>query len=67
VVSGDMIDRTITVRLLERSNPDAVAERRAVAALPTIQEFANAIACAVVAEPSRDGRSIYVGGPDYLR
>jgi NAD(P)-dependent dehydrogenase (short-subunit alcohol dehydrogenase family) len=67
VVSGDMIDGTITVRLLERSNPDAVAQRRAVAALPTIQEFANAIAAAVVAEPSRDGQSIYVGGPDYLR
>jgi NAD(P)-dependent dehydrogenase (short-subunit alcohol dehydrogenase family) len=31
VVSGDMIDGTVTVRLLERRDPDAVAARRAVA------------------------------------
>jgi 3-oxoacyl-[acyl-carrier protein] reductase len=66
VVSGDMVDETIVVRLLERSNPDAVAARRAVAPLPTVSEFASAIVRAV-ADPCEDGQTIYVGGPDYLR
>ena len=66
VVSGDMIDGTSTVRLLERWNPDAVAARRAVAPLPTVSEFASAIVRATQ-EPDQDRRTIYVGGQDYLR
>ena len=66
VVSGDMIDGTITVRLLERWNPDAVAARRAVAPLPTVSEFASAIVRATQ-EPDQDRETIYVGGQDYLR
>jgi 3-oxoacyl-[acyl-carrier protein] reductase len=65
VVSGDMVDGTIVVRLLERANPDAVAIRRAVGPLPTIPEFASAIVRAI-AEPCQNGQTIYVGGPDYL-
>lgn len=64
VVSGDMIDGTTTVRLLERRDPDAVAARRAAAPLPTVSEFACAIVGAV--EHDHDGETIYVGGPDYL-
>jgi NAD(P)-dependent dehydrogenase (short-subunit alcohol dehydrogenase family) len=66
VVSGDMIDGTITVRLLERSDPDAVAARRAAGPLPAIAEFAAAIVRAV-REPGMDGETIHVGGQDYLR
>lgn len=66
VVSGDMIDGTITVRLLERRDPDAVAARRAVTPLPTIPEFAGAIVRATQ-EPDIDGQTIYVGGQDYLQ
>lgn len=65
VVSGDMIDGTIIVRLLERRDPDATAARRAAAGkLPTIAEFANAIVHAVI-DTSPD-ETIYVGGHDYL-
>jgi 3-oxoacyl-[acyl-carrier protein] reductase len=66
VVSGDMIDGTVTVRLLERRDPDAVAARRAAARLPTIPEFANAIVRATQ-ETDSDGQTLYVGGPDYLQ
>lgn len=65
VVSGDMIDGTIIVRLLEQQQPGATAARRAAAGhLPTITEFAQAIADAV-SDPS-PGETIYVGGLDYL-
>lgn len=63
VVSGDMIDGTIIVRLLERRNPTAVDERRAHGPLPTVTEFASAIAGAVESgAPS--GHTTYVGGTD---
>ena len=65
VVSGDMIEERIMVRLFERRDPDAVAARRAVAPLPTVSEFARAIVRAIQ-EPVQDGQTIYVGGPDYL-
>jgi len=65
VVSGDMIDGTIIVRLLERRDPSAVDVRRSVAPLPTVQQFATAIADAVT---GLDRRAIvYVGGSDYLQ
>ncbi|WP_435825026.1 SDR family oxidoreductase [Nocardia niwae] len=65
VVSGDMIDGTIIVQLLERRNPDAVAARRAQGDLPTVTEFATAVAAATtaLAEP---GHTTYIGGRDYL-
>ena len=66
VVSGDMIDGTITVRLLERRDPAAVAARRAAGRLPTIPEFACAVVRATQ-ESDRDGQTIYVGGQDYLQ
>jgi uncharacterized protein YbjT (DUF2867 family) len=65
VVSGDMIDGTITVRLFERRDPDAVVARRAVAPLPTVAEFARAIVRGIQA-PVQGDQTIYVGGPDYL-
>ena len=65
VVSGDMIEGTPTVRMLERVNPDAVAARRSSAPLPTVTEFAGAIVRAVN-DPACDGRTVYVGGSDLL-
>jgi hypothetical protein len=46
VVSGDMIDGTIVVRLLERRDPSAVADRRLHGDLPTVDEFAGGIVAA---------------------
>lgn len=65
VVSGDMIDGTIIVRLLQRRNPAAVADRLEHGALPTVDEFAAAVADATTAE-LRSGDTVYVGGSDYL-
>ncbi|MFI6999483.1 SDR family oxidoreductase [Nocardia sp. NPDC050175] len=64
-VSGDMIDGTIIVQLLERRNPAAVAARRTQATLPTVAEFATAVADATTS-PAESGDTTYVGGPDYL-
>jgi NAD(P)-dependent dehydrogenase (short-subunit alcohol dehydrogenase family) len=45
VVSGDMIEGTITPKLLERMNKGTIESRRSqVVALPTVEEFAQAIA-----------------------
>ncbi|OOK65422.1 hypothetical protein BZL29_7778 [Mycobacterium kansasii] len=65
VVSGDMIDGTIIVRLLQRRDPDAVEARRAHGPLPTLDEFAAAIAAAAL-NPTPADDTIYVGGDDYL-
>lgn len=66
VVSGDMIDGKIIVRLLQRRDPDAVETRRAHGPLPTLDEFAAAIAAAALGRASTED-TIYVGGRDYLR
>lgn len=66
VVSGDMIEGTIVVTLLERRNPDAVAARTAHGSLPTIAEFASAVVDAIVEPIAEAGHTVYVGGADYL-
>ena len=49
VVSGDMIEGTITATLLERANPGVIAERRSNAGkLYNVGEFAAEVAAAVV-------------------
>lgn len=65
VVSGDMIDGTIIVRLLARRDPDAVAARRVHGDLPTVEEFAGAVATAAL-DPVASRDTVYVGGADYL-
>lgn len=64
VVSGDMIDGTIIVRLLHRRDPSAVDARRAHGPLPTFDEFTAAIAAAT--GPTHPQDTIYIGGADYL-
>ncbi|MGY0502868.1 SDR family oxidoreductase [Nocardia sp. FBN12] len=65
VVSGDMIDGTIIVRLLERRDPGSVESRRAAGPLPTVEDFARVIVRAGT-ESGADGHTYYVGGDDYL-
>jgi NAD(P)-dependent dehydrogenase (short-subunit alcohol dehydrogenase family) len=69
VVSGDMIEGTITATLLNRANPGAIEERRALGGgLPTVAEFAAAVAeqaAAAAPEEALPGRTVFIGGADY--
>ena len=61
VVSGDMIEGTITATLLERANPGAIEARREGAGkLYNVGEFAAEIALAAV-EPVPEGNTRLVG------
>jgi NAD(P)-dependent dehydrogenase (short-subunit alcohol dehydrogenase family) len=61
VVSGDMIQGTITATLLERANPGALDQRREAAGrLYTVSEFAAEVARAVV-EPIPEDHTRLVG------
>ena len=61
VVSGDMIEGTITATLLERANPGAISARKDSAGrLYNVSEFAAEIALAAV-EPVPDNNTRYVG------
>ena len=62
VVSGDVIDGTITPRLMERFEPGIIDKRRAEAgALPTVDEFARAIVDASADLGLASGATVYVG------
>ena len=55
VVSGDMIEGTITATLLERTNPGAISARREAAGkLYNVAEFAAEVASAAVDEIPAD-------------
>ena len=61
VVSGDMIEGTITATLLERANPGAIASRRESAGrLYNVGEFAREVALAAV-QPIPEDHTRYVG------
>lgn len=61
VVSGDMIEGTITATLLERANPGAIASRRESAGrLYNVSEFAGEVARAAV-DPIPDDNTRLVG------
>jgi NAD(P)-dependent dehydrogenase (short-subunit alcohol dehydrogenase family) len=61
VVSGDMIEGTITATLLERANPGAIGARKESAGrLYNVGEFAAEIALAAV-EPIPENHTRYVG------
>ena len=62
VVSGDVIEGTITPRLLERSNPGLMdARRNETGALPTVAEFAEVIARSAFDADIATGHTIFVG------
>jgi hypothetical protein len=66
VVSGDMIEGTVTATLLDRSNPGAIEARRQEAGkLYSVREFATEIAKAATADVET-GHTEYVGGADYF-
>ena len=61
VVSGDMIEGTITATLLERANPGAIGARKEAAGrLYNVGEFAAEVALAAV-EPVPENNTRYVG------
>lgn len=61
VVSGDMIEGTITATLLERANPGAISARKdAAGKLYNVSEFAAEVALAAV-EPIPADHTRYVG------
>ncbi len=61
VVSGDMIEGTITATLLERANPGAISARKdAAGKLYNVSEFAAEVASAAV-DPVPESHTRYVG------
>ncbi|MFF2677393.1 SDR family oxidoreductase [Arthrobacter koreensis] len=66
VVSGDMIEGTVTATLLDRANPGAIEARREEAGrLYSVEEFAAEVARMALADVPT-GHTEYVGGSDYL-
>jgi NAD(P)-dependent dehydrogenase (short-subunit alcohol dehydrogenase family) len=62
IVSGDMIEGTITPKLLERASRGLIESRRGQAGvLPTVEEFAAAIVDAAAAAHSPHGHVFFVG------
>jgi 3-oxoacyl-[acyl-carrier protein] reductase len=62
IVSGDMIDGTITPRLMERVEPGLIEKRRQQAgSLPTVEEFAAAIVEAALNPDQESGSVVFVG------
>lgn len=65
IVSGDMIEGTITPKLLERAQRGTIEMRREQAGqLPNVAEFARAIVSAAMDENLASGTTIYVGNVD---
>lgn len=65
VVSGDLIEGTITPRLLERQSRGLIEKRRqAVGSLPDVEEFAAAIVEAGVSDAYGSGDTVFVGSTD---
>lgn len=66
VVSGDLIEGTITPKLLERQSRGLIERRRqAVGALPGVEEFAAAIVQAGTSESYSSGETIYIGSIEW--
>jgi NAD(P)-dependent dehydrogenase (short-subunit alcohol dehydrogenase family) len=62
VVTGDLVDGTITPKLLERTAPGLTAQRRnSMGALPTADEFGEAIAAAALDRSLPTGHVVDVG------
>jgi 3-oxoacyl-[acyl-carrier protein] reductase len=66
IVSGDLIEGTITPKLLERQSRGLIEKRRqAVGSLPSVEEFAAAIVLAGTSDSYSSGDTIYVGSTDW--
>jgi NAD(P)-dependent dehydrogenase (short-subunit alcohol dehydrogenase family) len=65
VVSGDLIEGTITPKLLNRIRPGVIDERRSqVGWLPTTDDFAREIVNAALSTDLANGETVYVGSID---
>lgn len=65
VVSGDVIEGTITPRLLERGQPGLINARRSLAGtLPTVATFATAIVDSITDPALASGDVVFVGPTD---
>jgi 3-oxoacyl-[acyl-carrier protein] reductase len=66
VVSGDLIEGTITPKLLQRQSPGLIESRRQEAgSLPNVEDFAAAIVKAAADDSYMTGETIYVGSTDW--
>jgi NAD(P)-dependent dehydrogenase (short-subunit alcohol dehydrogenase family) len=66
IVSGDLIEGTITPKFLERQSRGLIEKRRqAVGRLPGVEEFAAAIVQAGVSDRYSSGETIYVGSTEW--
>lgn len=66
VVSGDLIEGTITPKLMERTNRGLIDTRREqVGALPTVDEFAQAIVDACRNPAMESGATVFVGSTEW--
>lgn len=64
IVTGDLIEGTITPKLLERAAPGLIAERRTTqGALPTASEMGQQIALATLNPALESGSLVVVGAP----
>ena len=64
VVTGDLVEGTITAKLLERVTPGLAASRRwRDAQIPTTEEMGDAIARAATDPSLPSGHTVVVGGP----
>jgi NAD(P)-dependent dehydrogenase (short-subunit alcohol dehydrogenase family) len=62
IVTGDLVEGTITPRLLERASPGLTeARRQTLGALPTAEEFGQAIAASAVDATLPSGQVVVVG------
>jgi hypothetical protein len=67
VVSGDMIEGTITATLLERANPGAIDARKSAAGkLYNVSEFAAEIALAAVEPVPADNTRLVGDTSDFI-
>ena len=65
VVSGDLIEGTITPKLMERSSRGLIETRRQQAgSLPTVEEFARAIVDAAANPHLKSGEVVFVGSTE---
>jgi NAD(P)-dependent dehydrogenase (short-subunit alcohol dehydrogenase family) len=66
VVSGDLIEGTITPRLMDRRDAGLIeARRQAAGGLPTVEEFAAAIVTAATGAGLGSGATVYVGSTEW--
>jgi NAD(P)-dependent dehydrogenase (short-subunit alcohol dehydrogenase family) len=63
IVTGDLIEGTITPKLLERAEPGLAEQRRdAIGPLPTVAEMGEAIAAAATDSALPSGHVVVIGG-----